>query len=369
MRLNDQKIASLPKGEHTDSACRGLKVRVTKKLSKSFYLFYLFDGKRKKYRIGSCDIGIETAREAAKKIKARVALGEDPQAERVKEREKKRIEITLRTFLDKHYYPSASKTQRSFGYTKRLLETNYSFLMNTQLSSITWNQIEKWRIRRLGEGIQPQTINRVTSSIKAAMNKSVEMGFLDISPLAGKKKLQAKKGGVVRWLNPDEKDRLLKVLKKRDGYFPVVIYILMYTGARPKEVFTLKWQAVDLESRQITFHAAYTKTNSTRMIPINESLYRVLSKWSGESDWLFPSFGKKGHVVCIDRAWSLVREEAKLVNFRLYDLRHNFASELVQKGVPLYTVSKLLGHSNPQMTTIYAHVSDESLVTAVNHLK
>ena len=47
MRLNDPKIASLTKGEHTDSACRGLKVRVTRKLSKSFYLFYSFDGKRK----------------------------------------------------------------------------------------------------------------------------------------------------------------------------------------------------------------------------------------------------------------------------------------------------------------------------------
>ncbi len=65
--------------------------------------------------------------------------------------------------------------------------------MNTQLSSLTWNQIEKWRTRRLYEGIQPQSINRVTSSIKAAMNKSVEMGFLDISPLAGKKKLPTKK--------------------------------------------------------------------------------------------------------------------------------------------------------------------------------
>lgn len=368
MRLNDQIISKLPKGEHTDSACLGLKVRVTKKLSKSFYMFYLFEGKRKKYRIGSCDIGIDTAREAAKKIKARVALDEDPQANRIKEREKKRIEITLRTFLDKHYYPSASETQRSFEYTKRLLETNFKFLMNVQLSAIAWNQIEKWRTRRLGEGIQPQTINRITSTIKAVMNKSVEMGFLNISPLAGKKKLATKKGGVVRWLSSDEKGRLFKVLKKRDGYLPVAIHILMHTGARPKEVFTLKWSSVDLEARQITFHAAYTKTNSTRMVPINETLLRVLSKWSSDSDWLFPSFGKEGHIVCVDRAWYIVRKEAKLINFRLYDLRHSFASELVQKGVPLYTVSKLLGHSNPQMTTIYAHVSDDSLASAVRFL-
>ncbi len=63
------------------------------------------------------------------------------------------------------------------------------------------------------------------------------------------------------------------------------------------------------------------------------------------------------------------QNEAGLVNLRLYDLRHSFANELVQKGVPLYTVNNLVGHSSVQMTTIYAHLDIESLKDAADLLK
>jgi len=102
------------------------------------------------------------------------------------------------------------------------------------------------------------------------------------------------------------------------------------------------------------------ETATIRTIPINNPLARVLAEWRCDRDWLFPGTGINNHVVSIARAWRIIKKEAGLINLRLYDLRHSFASELVQKGVPLYTVSKLLGHSSVQMTPIYAHLDNGS---------
>lgn len=64
--------------------------------------------------------------------------------------------------------------------------------------------------------------------------------------------------------------------------------------------------------------------------------------------------------------WDKLLKEAGIKDFRLYDLRHNFASQLVMKGVDTYTVSKLLSHSKVEMTKVYAHLSDDHLQGAVN---
>jgi site-specific recombinase XerD len=66
--------------------------------------------------------------------------------------------------------------------------------------------------------------------------------------------------------------------------------------------------------------------------------------------------------------WDKLLKEAGIKDFRLYDLRHNFASQLVMRGVDIYTVSKLLGHSKVEMTKVYAHLSDDHLQLAVNAL-
>jgi integrase len=125
---------------------------------------------------------------------------------------------------------------------------------------------------------------------------------------------------------------------------------------------------LELEGRRITFKADYTKTGQTRYVPINDTLLKALSDYrirtSGTrngTEYLFPAMEgmktRKPHIVSIQRKFHLVRDKAKIKNFRLYDLRHTYASKLVMKGVSLYAVAELLGRSDVSMTTIYAHQS------------
>ncbi len=71
----------------------------------------------------------------------------------------------------------------------------------------------------------------------------------------------------------------------------------------------------------------------------------------------------------LTRALKRACKKAKITNFRFHDLRHTFASMLVQSGVDLYTVQKLLGHKDGRMTQRYAHLTQEKLASAVSRLE
>ena len=64
--------------------------------------------------------------------------------------------------------------------------------------------------------------------------------------------------------------------------------------------------------------------------------------------------------------WDKVRKEAGLADLRMHDLRHTFASNLVNSGQSIYVVSKLLGHSQLKTTARYSHLADETLLSAVD---
>jgi site-specific recombinase XerD len=70
----------------------------------------------------------------------------------------------------------------------------------------------------------------------------------------------------------------------------------------------------------------------------------------------------------VKKAWAEITKDAKLPDMRWHDLRHDFASQLVMRGVPLYTVQKLLGHANSKMTQRYAKLAPSTLADAVNVL-
>ena len=70
----------------------------------------------------------------------------------------------------------------------------------------------------------------------------------------------------------------------------------------------------------------------------------------------------------VNSSWTSLIKKAKIADFRFHDLRHDFASQLVMKGVDLNMVRELLGHTDFMTTLRYAHVSDDAKAKAVERL-
>ena len=91
-------------------------------------------------------------------------------------------------------------------------------------------------------------------------------------------------------------------------------------------------------------------------------LYKSIPKT--DSEYLFTSPVTNKPYVNIYNSWNSARKKAGLLDLRMHDLRHSFASALVNNGRTLYEVQALLGHSTPQVTQRYAHLSNTALMSA-----
>jgi integrase len=155
-------------------------------------------------------------------------------------------------------------------------------------------------------------------------------------------------------------------------YLRPMVLVAKNTGLRRGELLKLRWRHVNLMDTRptLTVEGRTAKTLQTRHIPLNRSALRVLRDWKKQThpvdaDWFV--FGASPEIgqLRVDKAWKTVTKLAGLDDFRFHDLRHDFASKLVQKGAPLNTVRELLGHASLEMTMAYAHLSPDGLATAV----
>jgi len=385
MKLTNKRIASIQANDKDQefrcSKTHGLVLRVSKKGIKTFFYYYAANNKRKKYRIGRVgQYNVETARAELERI---LKITSDPQEHKKAQRENKQADKVqvLRNFLDDIYYPyieSRKSKQKSPKRTKYIMEHYFKYLEDKRLSSISKSIIEEWMDGEIERDIKNSTINRNFSAIRSVMSYAVERGTLKEHPFKDIKKLHVIDKGVIRYLNMhdmEEETRFYKELDKRTGYFPVLVRLLLNTGIRPKEAFTLEWTAVNFNLKQITVHSAFSKTNKTRHIPLNKTIFRVLKDWKEQNSGtdkgyshVFTNEETKKPIVTVNKVWRKFLKDAGIQNFRLYDCRHTFASKLAMKGVSIYEISELLGHTTVEMTKVYAHLSPEHLANAVSAL-
>lgn len=223
------------------------------------------------------------------------------------------------------------------------------------LSSFGTLDVERLQNKLLGAGNAPGTVNHKTAILKAMFAAAVRWKMVSREVLFDVRAAKQLKvdNARVRYLSDDEAERLLaRLMISRNAELRYQVQIAMHTGMRLMEVVNLVWGRIDMENRLILVDN--TKSKRNRHIPINDTCLEVLKEYRKRAKVihldgrLFSGFGR--------RAWNCAIKDAGIQDFRFHDLRHSFASWLMQRGAQLAAIQCLLGHSKITMTLRYAHL-------------
>jgi integrase len=326
------------------------------------------------------------ARDHAEQLLADAVKGIDHQSER-----RKAKADTLGQFVEEIYVPHVEQHHANPRTTLDALRRTFKAFLGRSLSDIKPYDIDRWRGLRLKE-VSPATTNRELTSLKACLNFAVARGVIAANPITIVKQLPEHLGAP-RYLTDEEETRLRVALAENDaqakraresanewrrarGYellpefgayvdhFMPMVLVSLNTGMRLGELTKLQWSRVFLESRTLRIEAVTSKGRKERLIPLNDEALRVLTAWKAQSDDLngfaFP-------VASIKTAWRTITRQAD-IKARWHDLRHTFASRLVQRGASLAVVRELLGHSDFKLTQRYAISTESNRLAAVELL-
>ena len=244
-----------------------------------------------------------------------------------------------------------------------------TFFGNPTLDHVTPKRIVAYKNHRYTEGVKPATINRELATLKKAFNLARrEWEWCQDNPVA-RVSMEQENNTRDRWLTVDEEQRLLNVAVKR---LRELMLFALHTGMRQGEILSLTWVGVDLFRRTVTVFKS--KNGERRTIPLNGTVLDLLKQQYAsrhrETDLVFPSEAHtRLNASNIRRSLHRALDKAKITDFHFHDLRHTCATRMVQAGVDLYKVQRLLGHKSPIMTQRYAHHYPESLRDGVDALE
>ena len=353
--------------EMSDSVCKGLFLEIRKSGGRTFYLRYTSRrGRQQQYRIGDATvISLAQARRHAHELKNRILLGEDP----VESRKIDRQTPTFAEFIDAQYLPHVRAYKKSW-------QTDVSLLKNhllprfgrTYLDQITRQDIVKMHADRKDSGAAAGSANRLLIMMRYIFNLAIRWEVAGITTNPTKNvPLMPEHNKRERYLRHDEARSLYEsVCRSANPVLKHIVAMLILTGCRKREVLDAKWEDFDFERR--LWRIPTTKLGKPRHVPLSDGALSILTNTPriNGCPWVFANPNTKKPFVSIFSAWNTARRKAGLADVRIHDLRHSFASLLINSGRSLYEVQKLLGHTQIKTTQRYAHLAPETLLEATN---
>ncbi|MFC1887100.1 tyrosine-type recombinase/integrase [Thermodesulfobacteriota bacterium] len=273
-------------------------------------------------------------------------------------------DVTFSEFLPRYMdWAKDNKKPSTIERNHQFLDHLKPYVADKLLKNITLVLAENYRKDRKKQKASNATINRERSFLKAVLNKAVEWDVIDKNPLRYIKPLP--EGHLFnRYLTVDE---TLALIDACEPHVMPLILTSVFTGLRWGNVRDLKWSEVDLTNSIINLED--TK-NDERTYPLPDMVKKELMKIKRNGTpyvFINPDTGRTWKN--LRKAYARAKAKAGIEQpFRIHDLRHSFASNLVMDGSDLKTVQELLGHRNIATTTRYAHLSMEHKKGKVDNL-
>lgn len=267
--------------------------------------------------------------------------------------------------LVEKYYKLEASTKRSWRRARLSLDHLKRGFRGKRVSEITKLRIDEYKNRRL-ESVSGPTVNRELAALSHLFSKAIGWRHAVSNPVRGITRY-AESDPVERPLTREEEGRLLAAAFKR---LRAIVLVALNTGMRRNEILSLRWRNINLSEGQIELEARNTKGGKKRrLVPLNTAAAEALRSIPRTHELVFFNPKTKCQIKDIKTAFHAACKKAKIHGLRFHDLRHTFACRLVEKGVDIVTIQRLLGHSRIQTTMRYAHSPEEGQRLAVAKLE
>jgi integrase len=289
--------------------------------------------------------------------------------------------------LAKHYTDRYAKAPRYVGNrkvsglrshieVKRVVKILEGHFGNTRIRSITHGDVLHFKTERLDTPVKPPstkkprkkklknkqrsiaTVNRELTVLKRMFSIALREGWILRHPFTGSDTLISSSDETkrTRVLSREEEELLLDACDENRSKLRPIIIMALDTGMRRGEILSLRWRDVDFENKRVNIQAMNTKTLRSRSVPISPRLLDELNALTcrGQAQRVF------GITDTVKRSWATAKRVAGIADLRFHDLRHTCATRLVQGGLPIAEVSRILGHTSVVTTFRYANVDDST---------
>ena len=370
-----------------DADIRGFAVCIYRGGGRAFTFDYRVDGRQRRMTIGRWpEWSTTAARERAKELRREIDAGGDPLGQKESGRDAPRFKDLIDRYSEVHLpHLAALNAADQKSMLAKMVAPDWG---NKLVTEITPYDVEKLlnkvalgrarpskakpnnRARKL-QGAKPTPVraNRIGEVLRKMFTLAVQWGWCEDNP--AQRFHRRTETPRERFLSKDEIAKLAAALDAaEDRRAADIIRMCMLTGARLGEVRQARFEQFNLEHMSWSKPPTMTKQRRAHRVPISDETaaivrQRLLLVPKG-SPWLFPGDTPGQPVQEVRRFWAQVQKQCGLQDVRIHDLRHTFASLLVNGGASLEMIGKLLGHSQMQTTLRYAHLMDSPLRAGVD---
>ena len=334
--------AGRKKNDYFDSKQRGFMLEVRVSGGKTYYQRYTDDrGRERQYKIGPADVlGLAETRRLARSVSAQALIGEDPHARKAL----LRAIPTLTELVRERYLPHVKSYKRSWRTDETVLRMHILPVLGAQYVDQVRNEAIAALVQKMRDkGYATGTTNRVVIVLRHIFNLARKWRIAGVgeNPTAGIN--LAPDVNRERYLSIAEAQRLITSIERDENEIAAkAIMLLLLTGARRNEITHAKWGHVDWDKK--TLLVPLSKSGKPRAIALNAAAIDLLRSCcvTAHSEYIFPSPTTNRPSPSLYFPWHRIRLRAGLPDLRLHDLRHSFASFLVNNGVSLYVVQGLI---------------------------
>lgn len=341
--------------------------------------FYDCQGKRQRQTMPA-GTSLSKAREVLRKIEEQVMLGVY-----VGESRTPTFKEVATAWLE---HKKANLRASTWAVYKGHTENHFAGFDPVRISRITSAIIERYITERRTGGMPINTLRKILVSLNQIFKYAVRHGYINHNPMAAAERPRASQGAEhgenkIRVLNPEEISAFLAAVSS--WKYRVLFKLAIMSGLRQGELVGSKWSDIDWEASQIAVERTFNnqawyqpKTKgSRRRVDLGPSMLLDLKRWRmacppNELNLIFPNEagGPINHNNLVTRYFRPALKAAGIEQIRFHDLRHTYASLLIDQGENLKYIQSQLGHSSPTVTlNVYAHLMKATNQEAARRLE